>query len=97
MTSKHTPGPWYLDYSGFGYTRVLGQAGKIVADPVQQNITSVEELRSNANLIASAPELLEALEYVQAFAIGLETTGHPHAKTLYDKATDAINKAKGKK
>lgn len=65
---KHTPGPWYMDI------RVLEEEIKVmssvngrhlIADLTpsmigHQSDTFTEEVKANARLIASAPELLEA-------------------------------------
>ena len=53
MNTKHTPGPWTIDglhISGNGYSIA------------HINSHRTTEGRANADLIAAAPELLEALE-----------------------------------
>lgn len=60
--SKHTPGPWHR--SG---ARVESDDGALIAgvyDGSKSNDYSRETEIANANLIATSPELLEALEAV---------------------------------
>ena len=69
---KFTTGPWELkpEECGVGYIRlrgsILGGRYKIanIITPVYEGVHEREltETRANANLIAAAPELLEALE-----------------------------------
>lgn len=70
LTAKHTPGPWTLKPAEDGEFREPGNGDAAV---VGSNLVSPgivwqndEEGRANARLIAAAPELLEALEAVQA-------------------------------
>lgn len=79
---KHTPGPWEIwelqdrDYSveiasvEAGCT--VGAAYHINDDPV----TPCEETMANARLIASAPELLEALQIAAGFIESGESCGY---------------------
>ena len=76
---KHTPGPWKIVHLGgpqlwiqsAGTTPVCELSGERVAD-----IITVQEAReANARLIATAPELLEALEpSVGSRGCSLQTT-----------------------
>lgn len=65
--TKFTPGPWSTDL------KVSSQAGRVVIEPdvaivyVQSNRYDSSQSKqriANARLIATAPELLEALEWV---------------------------------
>lgn len=59
---KHTPGPWTLEYD---YSLVMpAKDGNhiVTAGPIGPDESSREEKRANAQLIAAAPELLEALK-----------------------------------
>ena len=102
--SKHTPGPWRIlpEEDDKEYIRIRGTVWggfyKItnVLKPrdtghLTLNAQNLAEVRANAQLIAAAPELLEALEdYVKVH----EFLGHadrPH----YQAAIKAIAKAKG--
>ena len=83
MNTKHTPGPWK-------YITWHGQHG--VHDAMDNDVceTFGEDAEANARLIAAAPELLEALEYL------LSQFGRLDHLTDYsagDKARAAIAKA----
>ena len=70
MSNKHTPGPWTVTADGAGwYIECSPERGHSVAyiraeigeeDPD----TSDDEKEANSRLIASAPELLEALKLI---------------------------------
>ena len=87
--SKHTPGPWWLDDDGF-IASGSRDTYEIIADPHCCSDIDIDEREANANLIAAAPELLEALEHI---------TQTPEYKYLYPGTTSliekAISKAKG--
>ena len=100
MTTKHTPGPWIADGSNI---KLTGKETRIVANvsdphrPTQQTDVNI----ANANLIAAAPDLLEALE--DAEFIMRQLAKHPQEvasmlDTLKRSSKDAraaIAKAKG--
>jgi hypothetical protein len=62
--TKHTPGPWILDTDNI----IRTEAGTCIALAQQGGdgypLLSGDEVQANARLIAAAPELLEALQYV---------------------------------
>ena len=103
--SKHTPGPWPLFTvpTSVGSCHRIGQfpsrvngeftAAVVYADGIRPGIDDslprAQMLLANANLIAAAPELLEALKWT-ARALDKE---HPAAI----KARAAIAKAEGEK
>ena len=60
--SGHTPGPW-TKLGAYMY----GRDGQWPITEVQYGKRDPVEDDANANLIAAAPDLLEALEAVQAF------------------------------
>jgi hypothetical protein len=67
MKTKHTPGPWTLDYNGEqGFTIVKINRSKII-DEFEQVICQRStghnqiETEANARLIAASPEMLEVL------------------------------------
>lgn len=65
--TKHTPGPWeVLDVVAHGLDIVSGTAedGCEIAT-VHIECDTVEEAHANANLIAAAPTMLEALELAE--------------------------------
>jgi hypothetical protein len=60
MTSKHTKGPWFRNIRAGGkYPTVFAGRNNHVAVVQQQE--SADETEANIDLIAAAPELLEAL------------------------------------
>jgi len=63
---KFTPGPWML--SGRTVYALNDQGFNRFSALVQDAHTSAVELDANARLIAAAPELLGALEYLMAIA-----------------------------
>jgi hypothetical protein len=68
MTSKHTPGPWHVGVKQ-AHRIIYDQAGWAVADAtVFHGRESQDEMIANARLIASAPDLLAALELIHANA-----------------------------
>jgi len=56
--SKHTPGPWEVNFKKFNEVRA--ENGAVVAEC--KKLTSLVGLQANARLIAAAPNLLEALQ-----------------------------------
>lgn len=58
--SAHTPGPWGIDTGG----DVIRSDGTTLLTREEPSGCSLEETFANANLAASAPELLEALRDV---------------------------------
>ena len=92
-SSNHTPGPWKivknLDgvYAGT-LSVVVGEAGEICGP--RQIRTQDPNIEANMQLIALAPELLEALEAVIA-----DTLKSDILPSVYKNAIAAIKKAKG--
>ena len=74
---KGTHGPWHYDDELGG---VYSKGGQFVCDVTDKN---------NANLIAAAPELLEALHFI------INDCSRMIPKCAEDKAIAAINKALG--
>jgi hypothetical protein len=95
--TQHTPGPWRIyDASDDCHIKILGTYPK----PSRIGNAHVADVlgHSNANLIAAAPELLEALEDVcnQSDAYR-EATGSERsrpAEKVYQKARAAIARAR---
>ena len=79
--SKHTEGPWTVSRKSSAYMQ-----GTIVT--CKNNTIEVAGVWDNedARLIAAAPELLEALEAIQA---------NPNDPRAHRQALDAIKKARG--
>ena len=106
MTTKHTPGPWAIEtvLTSCGICHKVGPfPGKRLEDkpryaclyadyPSKENPADAE-LEANARLIAAAPELLEALRVMIAWANaepGTYPGGYPGTQ-----AAKAIAKATG--
>ena len=89
MTAKHTPGPW--SYHNTPTPFIYVNAGGL---PICQIYTSTAHGQSmgeqfaNARLIAAAPELLEALQFVM-------TASGEQLSTALEQAQAAIAKATG--
>lgn len=103
--NKHTPGPWRIDgqdlFQGIGHDRALMHA--VIRSEGEQWTSLVEiedgEGFANARLIASAPELLEALEALLESAICANAsqnwaTGLNDEPASFDQARAAIRKAR---
>lgn len=93
--AAHTPGPWYAT-GGNVLRDVRGRAMTVAECHVERDDKNrMEELAANANLIAAAPELLDALRGL------IETCEHfwspvtPSQEAALDKARAAIVRAKG--
>lgn len=90
--SKHTQGPWFVTGSMTKYVeaRIPGGLIQEVASvgPTAADNGYGEQQEANANLIAAAPDLLEALE---ALLLDAPATG---LKSVYQ-ARAAIARAKG--
>lgn len=61
---SHTPGPWRIEGPCSGFSAISGPAGELIfglAAGIGEEQRSAEECEANANLIAAAPDLYEAL------------------------------------
>lgn len=96
---KGTAGPWVAhdDEESMATSVIMSDFGDILC-VVGTYMTSAEEDFANADLIAAAPELLEALQDLMANASGdAESCGHSfECICRFDKAKAAIAKALGK-
>lgn len=97
---KHTPGPWTKTNRG-GDVRadgeIVAQVGMFVR-PNRSMAEDVEEGDANANLIASAPDLLAALRALITMAESEEIPNDEYEAvfdTVKDQARVAIAKAEG--
>lgn len=99
--SKHTPGPWHRNIRANGlYPIVFSGRNNHVAQVLQQQTSS--ETEANIDLIASAPDLLNALKQLVHLHMceqeGIQS-GMPTAKQwlkAVDEAATVIAKAEGK-
>jgi len=71
MKTKHTPGPWTIKQQGFPNKMTLLEIASekidrptIICSRNWRNQDLTDEIIANANLIAAAPELLEACETI---------------------------------
>ena len=70
MESKHTPGPWHV--GGIADSIVYAADGFAVANAnVYHNSHGPHETGANARLIAAAPDMLAALEAIEARISGI--------------------------
>lgn len=86
--TKHTPGPWIVRYQKEIHPSDTKQS-QIAIDSLDNDFCDgvpKEEWRANANLIAAAPELLEACEYALKHAPNV---------SVVNKLSKAIDKAEG--
>lgn len=91
--TKHTPGPWFVDSNHEDACFVGQDDGCAVASMV---CGDGQDMRANAQLIAAAPEMLEALELANLYILSI--SNHPdihNATALHLKLQDLIAKAKG--
>jgi hypothetical protein len=100
MKTKFTPGPWRVipKAGGFGPVSILAQlpVGISIGHPVAYpGIGDFDEVEAaNAQLVAAAPELLEALKDAVAF-IGNLPAGSGGFQA-YVKAMEIIDRAEGR-
>lgn len=92
MSAKHTPGPWLAEggkvFADTG--RLFDRAVAIVGVPLDKNDNLFGELEANARLIAAAPDLLEAAQWV------IDNPG-AHQNNVRAVLCKAIEKAAGQK
>jgi hypothetical protein len=94
MKTQHTPGPWHRDAT----EQTFHTKGLNLRAPDGSSIAALfgsksDECIANANLIAAAPDLLEALEYLLPIAEkNVETSFGKDAIRI---ARSTIAKAKG--
>lgn len=92
--SKHTPGPWNVDYSGPARIAIVGAGDRILAFcNLQCEDGDMDE--ANARLIAAAPDMLEALEEFDQWATTFPALSKAAGFAIL-KARAAIAKVKGK-
>lgn len=60
--SKHTPGPWSRNIPPASQYPVIFSGANVHVAQVISRCCPVDQVEANTNLIAAAPELLEALE-----------------------------------
>lgn len=100
---QHTAGPWKADnaddtFGDHNITKQDGSEGLSAIAAVVSNGRPAEEVQANANLVAAAPDLLEALEIIMDdFRIVPKSALHsPSCMATVSNAVAAIAKARGR-
>lgn len=99
--SKHTPGPWQVDWVIDGAFQISGtsEGDKCV---LAQRASFPErhfEFVGNAHLIAAAPEMKDALKALMTACVKADSIGELSAEvdgSLIDAARQALAKAEGR-
>lgn len=92
--SKHTPGPWKVNYTKF--SEVLAENGALIAKC--NRINTLGNLQANARIIAEAPNLLRIAERLAALAEGLRngnSAAEDEVCRLADQALASIARTTG--
>lgn len=107
MMGKHTPGPWFVDDNNNIWRRnpieLYENGGGVAGDKplacCNQGWYGEGQVgfpvRANAQLIAAAPEMLEALKKALDALERADDYGVPGLGRVIDAAYDAIRKAEG--
>lgn len=99
MTARHTPAPWEHKTDGAGGYNIVANGITIAAttggchDDVPADVEDC-----NARLIAAAPDLLAALQYLVDDIMDADEDRNPETGEEYDSVTvarEALAKAKG--
>lgn len=98
MDKQHTPGPWTHGHQensdGSGWRFVCTNTHKFGTDEAEiARLVHTDNTEANAWLIASAPELLEALQWIAERVC--DTASATTCNVARDKARAAIAKATG--
>lgn len=92
---KHTPAPWRWEmnaHQSINGARVVGASGRIVCRVPSIADGPLNEKTANLHLLASAPALLSALEYILA---DVEPSVFALSEIAREKAHAALAKARG--
>lgn len=93
---KHTPGPWRIGTAPPNGEQTIGTIRGMMVAVATTGVGMDEETLANARLIATAPELLEALQEVLPMLEHLlMIRGEPEPGSIGHKARAAIAKAIG--
>ena len=90
---SHTPGPWKATLRELRHS-VHGPEGQYIADLMWRGNDKKEEQSADANLIAAAPELLDALQRVERH-FRILPTDQDAPGSIFAQMTAAIAKATG--
>jgi hypothetical protein len=90
---KHTPGPWHIkhEWNIFSGERLVANTGGYTSNRDGEAVR--QENIANANLVAAAPDLLDAAERVLRI-VGGDPDRPDYAETIRDLAL-AIKKSRG--
>jgi len=91
--AQHTPGPWHYATKGPGLLGIYAGERFAIASDLIAGIASADNQVANARLIAAAPDLLAALDFLTQ-AARTEPGMAIYAAHLAQ-AEDAIRKARG--
>jgi hypothetical protein len=95
--AKHTPGPWDWKQDKDNPLKFSISDGEMILW-LDTDLEGYEEIaKANAQLIAAAPSMLDALEYLKemaSYTIGYKNN-FPGIFDAIEKAESIINKAKG--
>ena len=98
MSKKFTKGPWKATYDSQlqAAIEIYNTEDRVMVAvlPDRGTIEAMPEIEANANLIAAAPEMYEALETTCEYCIGKEATDCPCERCITGKA---LRKARGEK
>ena len=96
MSEKFTKGPWRATYDSQlqALIEIYNTEDRIPVAvlPDRGTVEAMPEIEANANLIAAAPDLYEALETTCEYCIGKEATDCPCERCITGKA---LRKARG--
>jgi len=92
--SKHTPGPWNVNYRHLSEVRAENGLVIAICKPVDRLVT----LQANAQLMAASPILLDIARRLAGIAEGLRngnSSAEEYACRLADEAIAVVAKATG--
>jgi hypothetical protein len=101
---NYTKGKWkYHEELGAKFSRISGEETVVcgLPNPIptgddEQDIKELNEMRANANLIAAAPEMYEALKAAQLYIARIELNKNQLERTPLEKQImQALTKAEG--
>ena len=96
MSEKFTKGPWKATYDSQlqAAIEIYNTEDRVMVAvlPDRGTIEAMSEIEANANLIAAAPDMYEALETTCEYCIGKEVTDCPCERCITGKA---LRKARG--
>ena len=94
---RHTKGPWknFDTYVGFDDGRLIASCIQMKQKNLIKTAEMYEEAKANAQLIAAAPEMLEALENVLTYIHDDSFSTKDLETVIQTLVENVINKARG--